>query len=77
MASTVFKRELSRPTWCENQIVIGRESGVVFLSQSTEELITTEAALIIICQGNALCLGKWYENVYMKYKCTYCPLEMK
>ena len=44
MASTEFKCELSRSTLCEIQIVIGGEGGAAFLSQSTEELITTEAA---------------------------------
>lgn len=44
MASTILKRELPGPSWCENQTVIGREGGAAFLSQSTEELITTEAA---------------------------------
>ena len=46
MASTGFKCKLSSPTWCEIQIVIGGEGGAAFLSQSTKELITTEASFV-------------------------------
>ena len=41
----VFKREL---LVCENQIVIGREGGTAFLSQSTEELLLYHCVIVSI-----------------------------